>query len=146
LATTSCTTKAKSDTSDARSDKGAELLVQLEAKEAADVAKNGRPGFVNAWAEDGVELVDGGGINSKDEMSKEPWPPGTSLAWTPVHAELAASGDLGYTYGTWVYSSKDKAGKTAVAYGKFTTIWKKQKDGQWKVALNTTNSSPTPKS
>jgi hypothetical protein len=71
LATTSCTTKAKSDTSDARSDKGAELLVQLEAKEAADVAKNGRPGFVNAWAEDGVELVDGGGINSKDEMSKE---------------------------------------------------------------------------
>ena len=27
--------------------------------------------------------------------------------------------------GNWVYTSKDKEGKTAVAYGKFTTIGKK---------------------
>ena len=129
-----------------KSPKGADLLRQLEANFAADVAHNGHAAFLTYFAEDGVELVDGGGINSKDDMRKQPpWPEGTTLTWTPVKAEMAASGDLGYTYGNFVYTAKNKEGKLVANYGKYTSIWKKQKDGQWKVVVDMGNSSPDPK-
>jgi len=136
-------------TSFARNEKsanGANLLLQLEASFAADVAKHGHDAFLTYFAEDGVEIVDGGGINDKDAMRKQPpWPEGTTLTWTPVHAEMAASGDLGYTYGNYVYTAKNKEGKLVANYGKYTSIWKKQKDGQWKVVVDMGNSSPDPK-
>ena len=128
-----------------KSAKGADLLRELEANFAADVAKHGHDAFLTYFAEDGVEIVDGGGINDKDAMRRQPpWPEGTTLTWTPVHAEMAASGDLGYTYGNYVYSAKNKEGKLVAHYGKYTSIWKKQKDGQWKVVVDMGNSSPDP--
>jgi ketosteroid isomerase-like protein len=139
LAASSFAKKGKSPT-------GENLLLQLEANFAADVAKHGHDAFLTYFAEDGVEIVDGGGINDKDAMRKQPpWPEGTTLTWTPVHAEMAASGDLGYTYGNYVYTDKNKEGKLVASYGKYTSIWKKQKDGQWKVVVDMGNSSPDPK-
>jgi ketosteroid isomerase-like protein len=129
-----------------KSAKGSDLLFKLEADFAADVAKHGHDAFLTWFAEDGVEVVDGGGFNTKDAMSKQPpWPEGTSLTWTPVKADMSVSGDLGYTYGNYVYTAKDKDGKVVVNYGKYTSIWKKQKDGQWKVIVDVGNSSPDPK-
>jgi ketosteroid isomerase-like protein len=111
------------------------------------VAQHGHDAFINHFAEDGVELVDGGGIRTKDDMRKQPaWPEGTSLTWKPVKAEMAASGDLGYTFGNYIYSARNKEGKLVTSYGKYTSIWKKQKDGQWKVVVDMGNSSPEPKS
>lgn len=139
LAATCFATKTKSD-------KGSELLLKLEANFAADVAKHGHEAFLTYFADDGVEVVDGGGFDTKDVMRKrEPWPPGTTLTWTPIKAEMSASGDLGYTYGTYVFTARNKEGKPIANYGKYTSIWKKQKDGQWKVVVDMGNSSPYPK-
>jgi ketosteroid isomerase-like protein len=125
--------------------KGEALLRQLEAEFAADVAKHGHEAFLTYFADDGVEVVDGGGFNNKDAMRKQPpWPEGTTLTWTPIKAEMAASGDLGYTYGNYVYTARNKEGKLVTSYGKYTSIWKKQKDGQWKVVVDVGNSSPDP--
>lgn len=130
-----------------KSAKGSELLFQLEANFAADVAKHGHDAFLTYFADDGVEVVDGGGFDTKDAMRKRaPWPEGTTLTWTPIKAEMAASGDLGYTYGNYIYTAKNKDGKLVANYGKYTSIWKKQQDGQWKVMLDMGNSSPDPKS
>jgi ketosteroid isomerase-like protein len=138
LATISFATKAKPESDSV-------LLFQLEANFAADVAKHGHAAFLTYFAEDGVELVDGGGINTKDAMRKQPpWPEGTTLTWTPVKAEMASSGDLGYTYGNYVFTSKNKEGKSVANFGKYTSIWRKQKDGQWKVIVDMGNSSPDP--
>jgi ketosteroid isomerase-like protein len=140
FAATSSATKQKSP-------KGADLLRQLEADFAVDVAKHGHDAFLTYFAEDGVEVVDGGGFDNKDAMRKQsPWPEGTTLTWTPVKAEMAASGELGYTYGNYVYTAKNKDGKVVANYGKYTSIWRKQKDGQWKVVVDMGNSSPGPKS
>jgi ketosteroid isomerase-like protein len=129
-----------------KSAQGADLLVQLEADFAKAVAEHGRAAFVTYFADDGVELENGGGIASRDAIGKQPaWPEGTSLTWTPVKADMAASGDLGYTYGNYVFKSKDKDGKLVTYYGKYTSIWKKQKDGSWKVVVDMGNSSPPPK-
>jgi ketosteroid isomerase-like protein len=129
-----------------KSAQGADLLRQLEADFAADVAKHGHDAFLTYFAEDGVEVVDGGGFDTKDAMRKQPpWPEGTTLTWMPVKAEMAASGDLGYTYGNYVYTAKNKEGKLVANYGKYTSIWKKQKDGQWQVVVDMGNSSPDSK-
>jgi len=126
--------------------KGSDLLIQLEADFARAVAKDGRAAFVTYFADDGVELEDGGGIATRDIIRKQPaWPDGTSLTWTPVKADMSASGDLGYTYGNYVFKSKDKEGKPVAYYGKYTSIWKKQTDGSWKVVVDMGNSSPAPK-
>ena len=126
---------------------GSDLLVQLEADFAQEVARHGHDAFLTYFAEDGVEVVDGGAFDNKDAMRKQPpWPEGTSLTWTPVKADMAASGDLGYTYGNYVYTAKNKDGKLVASYGKYTSIWKKQKNGQWKVVVDVGNSSPDPKS
>ncbi|MGA8309112.1 MAG: nuclear transport factor 2 family protein, partial [Terriglobales bacterium] len=61
-----------------------------------------------------------------------------------VKAEMAASGDLGYTFGNYVLKSKDKDGHAVAHYGKYATVWKKQKDGSWKVVMDMGNSSPNP--
>jgi ketosteroid isomerase-like protein len=125
---------------------GPELLMRLEAEFAADVARHGHDAFLTHVAEDGVEVVDGGGFDNLDAMRKQPqWPEGTTLTWTPLKADMSASGDLGYTYGNYVYTTKNKEGKLVANYGKYTSIWKKQKDGQWKVVVDMGNSSPDPK-
>jgi ketosteroid isomerase-like protein len=72
-------------------------------------------------------------------------PPGSTLAWKPFKAEAAASGDLGYTLGTYEMRSTDAEGKLVVLYGKYCSVWKKQKDGSWKWAVDVGTPSPPPK-
>ncbi len=57
-----------------------------------------------------------------------------SVTWSPDFIETSGNGDLGYTYGKYVWQSKDSSGKLQEFTGIFHTIWKKQKDGTWKYA------------
>lgn len=129
-----------------RGSKGSDLLIKLEAEFAKAVAEHGQAAFETYFADNGVELEDGGGITPRAEIAKKPaWPEGTSLNWTPVYAQMAASGDLGFTYGNYVFKSKNKDGKIISNYGKYMSVWAKQKNGSWKVVADMGNSSPEPK-
>jgi ketosteroid isomerase-like protein len=44
------------------------------------------------------------------------------------------SGDLGYTYELFTVTAKD-----TTMQGTYVSIWKKQKDGNWKFVLDTGN-------
>lgn len=55
-----------------------------------------------------------------------------TVKWSPDFIDAAASGDLGYTYGKYIWQSKDSAGKINESRGVFHTVWKKQKDGSWR--------------
>ncbi|MCC6256746.1 MAG: nuclear transport factor 2 family protein [Chitinophagaceae bacterium] len=59
-----------------------------------------------------------------------------SISWRPSAADIAASGDLGYTYGVYVVKPADR--DTAI-YGTYINIWKKQRDGNWKFVLDSGN-------
>ena len=72
------------------------------------------------------------------------FPPG-ELRWQPVGADLARSGELGYTWGTYEFHPKDAGGPTETRHGKYVTIWKRQPDGSWKFVVDTGNASPPPK-
>ena len=69
-------------------------------------------------------------------------PAGATLAWEPQDGMVASSGDLAYTWGTYVYKG-ERDGKPQVGYGKYVTIWAKR-DGEWKAILDGGNSSPGP--
>ena len=63
------------------------------------------------------------------------------LEWNPIKAVVANSGELGYTFGDWIYTAK---GSKDTVYGNYVTIWKKQKDGSWKFILDGGNTTPAP--
>ena len=127
----------------------ADTLRQLEAEFMKAAADKGAQGYMSYYAEDAAELPNGEDmLQGKENIAKTMGfldQKDNHLTWTPVHADMAASGDLGYTYGTYEFRSKDKDGKPTVEYGKYASIWKKQKDGNWKVAMDMGNSSPSPR-
>lgn len=57
---------------------------------------------------------------------------GGKLTWSPDFVDVAASGDLGYTYGKYLLTSLDSVGSRIESTGIFHTVWKRQKDGTWK--------------
>jgi ketosteroid isomerase-like protein len=58
--------------------------------------------------------------------------PGLALSWDPSKVEVARSGDLAYTQGSYRMAFTDPHGKPATDQGKTLEIWKKQADGTWK--------------
>jgi ketosteroid isomerase-like protein len=67
--------------------------------------------------------------------------PGFSLSWQPTTAEVASSGDMGYTIGTYELKFDGQDGNPVVDSGKYMTVWKKQADGSWKVAVDMFNTN-----
>lgn len=55
------------------------------------------------------------------------------LTWEPMGGDVAASGEMGYTYGT--YELKDSVNTQK---GSYVTIWRKV-DGRWKFVLDSGN-------
>jgi ketosteroid isomerase-like protein len=55
-----------------------------------------------------------------------------SLQWTADFVDVAASCDLGYTYGHYIFIGFDSLNKADTSKGYFHTVWKKQVDGKWK--------------
>lgn len=55
-----------------------------------------------------------------------------SVTWSPDFVYASQSGDLGYTYGKYVWKGKDKDGKPLESTGIFHTVWKKNSKGEWK--------------
>lgn len=110
-----------------------EDMVSAEKAFAADAsARNTRDAFLAALADDGIVFApgpsDGNRVWQARKVNKN------RLEWAPEVAEIAVSGDLGYTSGPWRFTEAD-ADKPA-AFGHFFTIWKKQSDGKWKVLVD----------
>lgn len=63
-----------------------------------------------------------------------------TLSWKTLHAEVSASGDIGYTTGSYEDSYKGPDGKLVTEKGKYVCVWKKGKDGVWKAIHDTWNS------
>jgi ketosteroid isomerase-like protein len=125
-----------------------EMLKQLEADFMKAAAEKGSQGYMSYYADDSVEAPNGAPlIQGKAEIAKGMGfldQKDNHLAWTPVGADISASGDLGYTYGYYEFQHTDKAGKRIAEHGKYTSIWKLQKDGSWKVVLDMGNLGPDP--
>jgi ketosteroid isomerase-like protein len=59
------------------------------------------------------------------------------LIWKPTFANVANSGELGYSYG--IYALTSRVTKKVIEEGTYTTIWQKNAEGKWKAVLDTGN-------
>lgn len=115
----------------------AQDLIRADEAFGKAAAEKGLDGWLSFFDADAVIFPAGkdfvkGLAAVRAHYEEKKWTP-EGLTWKPLGAELASSGDLGYTYGTWLYEGKDKDGNPATAAGKYLTTWKRQKDGSWKV-------------
>jgi len=62
-----------------------------------------------------------------------------SLRWDVEDAVVSASGDLGYTWGTYFYVGPDDQGIEALIEGNYVNIWRKSATGEWEVVLDIEN-------
>jgi ketosteroid isomerase-like protein len=84
---------------------------------AAGVMRTGKLAFREGWAKGFAD-------------------PAWSITWAPLYAEAAQSSELGYTTGSFEIHDKAADGTPVVRKGSYVTIWRKQPDGSWKVALD----------
>ncbi|WP_430905776.1 YybH family protein [Maribacter sp. 2-571] len=69
--------------------------------------------------------------------------PGFNVTWEPQQAFVSESGDLGYTIDKMLVSFEDENGSTVKQFEKVVSIWKKNEEGVWKMAVDVWNTDPT---
>jgi ketosteroid isomerase-like protein len=112
------------------------VVGSLIAAEKAYAKLGGEKGFreasISVFADDAVIFAPSA-VNGKKfwrEAKKDPL-----ISWQPSFASISRSGELGYTTGPWE-SRKSRDAEKPEAFGHFVTIWQKNKDNVWKVALD----------
>jgi ketosteroid isomerase-like protein len=96
-----------------------------------------RESFISFFADDGIGFQPGP-VKTRAILLARPAPaarPPVTLNWFPVHGDIATAGDLGYTTGPYVLTDNSPQ-KSPPDYGYYFTVWRKQADGAWKVALD----------
>jgi len=101
-----------------------------------------RAAFLAFLADDGV-VFRPGPVNGKKVWTERP-ETGLDLIWEPTFASMARSADFGFTNGPAQWKAK-KEDEKPLGYGQFVSVWKKQKDGSWKVALDVGTENPRPR-
>ncbi|HEY0370190.1 MAG TPA: nuclear transport factor 2 family protein [Chthoniobacterales bacterium] len=96
--------------------------------------------FLQFLADDSI-VFHPGPVNGKQEWAKRP-EKGISLKWHPLFVAVSRSADLGYTTGPaeWRHEKEDE---NPFGFGQYITIWKKQPDGTFKVALDAGSEVPS---
>ncbi len=124
---------------------GALTLLELEGKFAQDVAAGGGKAFVKWFADDAVTLNNGlpAVLGRAAIANQAQWDPKQyQLTWVPQGAQMGPSNDMGFTWGHYEGHSVDKAGQPITKTGRYMTIWKKQPNGEWKVAMDASADEP----
>jgi uncharacterized protein (TIGR02246 family) len=103
-----------------------------QAASAGDVEK-----IVSYWADDAVLMSAGQPVlNGKQairKMVEESYKmPGFRISWQPQSVVVSESGDMAYLLENSKISYTDSTGKPVTLNNKAVSIWRKQRDGNWK--------------
>ena len=106
-------------------------MVETEYAFARRAQTSVRAAFLEYLAEDSLVLAPGPTpgrpryLAAKEDQNR--------LEWYPSVADVAGSGDLGFTSGPWMYTA---AATGAQLYGHFVTVWKRDAHSVWRVQLD----------
>jgi len=120
-------------------------LLQADADWATAVATKDPDAFASFFAPDAILMAPNLPVVNGMEGIRQ-WAtanmslPGFAVTWEATSAEVAASGDIGYTLGRFTFQMTLPDGTPLTDTGKYATIWKRQADGMWKVAVDIFNS------
>ena len=106
-------------------------------------------GFISYYAEDASAFTPGSPVATgkpaiRTVIAQMFGMPGFSLSFQTAKVEVARSGDLAYTHGTYAMSMNDPKGSPMNDKGKYVTVYKKQADGKWKAVADIFNSDLPP--
>jgi ketosteroid isomerase-like protein len=111
-----------------------EELVRTEAEFFEHALQHGFSAALHTYmAPDGFvanSLILGREAQAAKAKADEGKPRPNVIRWKPLRADVAASGDLGYTWG--VAEAGPGAAGPFKPYGIYVTIWQRQRDGKWK--------------
>jgi len=136
----SLTLIGRTQAGDMRSGDETKIWESETAMSAAAVSKD-LDKVVSYYADDAVVFAPNAPGATTKEAIRNAWkdilmPVGASTSWKPTKVEVAKSGDLAYTSGT--YNGTMMAdGKPVKDSGNYLTVWKKQTDGTWKILVDT---------
>src|SRR5688572_13667227 len=100
--------------------------------------------FLEYFANDAVGFADGQVGLAKEQISKNPDPPvDHQLIWEPRFGDVAASGELGYLTGP-SQSILPSRNKGRPRHSVYSSVWKRQRDGSFKVVLDVGVDTPGP--
>src|SRR5262249_29367066 len=127
---------------------GAQMLEAVAATErrfAASAREQGwRAAFLEYFAEDAVALTPDP-ESARERLKARPARPFSEeeLTWEPKAGDVAASGEIAWLTGPSTFIDRT-APQPKPSYGNYLSIWKKQKDGRWRVFIDIGTSVPSP--
>lgn len=93
------------------------------------------------YADDASSFVDNGPIATGKQAIGDAWRDlfgmGYIISWQPTKVEVAQSGDLGYSQGTYEQRTGNSNGP--IHKGKYVVVWKKNPAGDWKAVAEIAN-------
>ncbi len=116
----------------------------LEAVQARDVDR-----AVSFWADDAIVFPPGGPAVAgkaaiREYVTKSFQTPGFTVSWKTAAVEASSGGDVAYTTGTNHVTFAMPDGRQAAVDGKAVAVWRRQKDGAWKCAIDIWNDASPP--
>ncbi len=126
-------------------DSDAKELIKLDEEWSRAAATRDAVKVASYYAEDAIAYPPNEPVAKGRAAAQKVWAAylvdaSFSISWKTLHAEVAKSGELGYTAGTYEDSFKGPDGKKVEEKGKYVCIWKKQGDGGWKAIQDIWNS------
>jgi ketosteroid isomerase-like protein len=117
-------------------------LIEADRQFAASVQRRGLAGWITGFSPTGRMIANGRSYVGAEGIRRTMLPlfadTTFSLTWDPNYAEVAASGDMGYTVGRYEQRSQVD-GATVVGSGTYLTVWRRRDDGTWKVKADIGN-------
>jgi ketosteroid isomerase-like protein len=106
------------------------------------VDKSTKAAFLQYFDHHSVAFANGQAVAGKKEWERRP-ETNNYLFWWPVYADIAASGDFGYTTGPAVFGP-DRSTREAKSGLYYSTVWQKDDTGRWKVLADLGSSIYSP--
>lgn len=118
----------------------ADVLMEADRAFARDTAAKGLDGWMSWFAEE-AQIPAQAGLSKGKAALREVYakmfsPKEFRVEWAPVTAEISADGTLGYTHGHATLSWRTADGELKKIESRYVTIWRKQKDGSYKVVFD----------
>lgn len=119
--------------------KKSDELWQAELDFVARTSARGADGWAESFAEDGVQLLPGSDpvVGREEILRRASAGLPDDFSWQPLCAMVSNDETLGFTYGTWRIGDR--------ATGMYTSVWRRDADGHWKVAVDSGFADPEPR-
>ena len=132
-----------------KSDDGTKAIKDTEAAWVKAFASKDAEKITAFYTDDAVFMANSPTVTGKTAILAA-WKgmaadPNFSLTFKATGVDVAKSGELAYSHGTYTLTITNPGTKKKITdKGQYVTVWKKQADGSWKAVADVANSDPPP--